>query len=72
MNAALEAEISQLSQQEKLTLVGKIWAMIDADELPVPAEVITELDRRWAEHMRNPGAALTLEQLMARVEAKRS
>jgi putative addiction module component (TIGR02574 family) len=71
MNPALEAEISQLSQQEKLTLVGKIWAMIDADELPVPVEVMTELDRRWAEHVRNPGAALTLDALMARVEAKR-
>ena len=71
MNATLETEITQLSQQEKLALIQKLWAMIDADELPVPPEVAAELDRRWAEHVRNPSAALTLEQLMTRVEAKR-
>lgn len=71
MNATLESEISRLSQQEKFALIEKLWATIDADELPVPPEVGVELDRRWAEHLRNPGAALTLDQLMSRVEAKR-
>lgn len=71
MNATLEAEIRQLTQQEKLALMGELWAMIDSSELPVPPEVVAELDRRWAEHVRNPGAALTLDQLMARVEARR-
>lgn len=71
MNAALETEITQLNQQEKFALIEKLWGMIDADDLPVPPEIAAELDRRWAEHVSNPGAALTLEQLMARVKAKR-
>ena len=33
--------------------------------------VAAELDRRWAEHLKNPAAALTLDELMKRVEAKR-
>jgi putative addiction module component (TIGR02574 family) len=45
--------------------------MIDPDELPVSPAIAAELDRRWAEHLRNPSAALTLDELMARVEAKR-
>ncbi len=71
MTATLESEISRLNQKEKFALIEKLWALIDVEELPVLPEVADELDRRWAEHVRNPGAALTLEQLMARVEAKR-
>ena len=71
MKATLETEITQLSQQEKVALIQKLWGMIDAEDLPVPPEVAAELDRRWAKHVRNPSAALTLDQLMARVEAKR-
>lgn len=70
MNATLEAEIGQLSQQEKLALIQKLWNMIDTDSLPVPPEVVAELDRRRASHERNPGSALTLDELMARVRRR--
>ena len=72
MNAAtLDDSITKLSQGEKLALIARLWAMIDLDELPVSPAVAAELDRRWAEHLCNPRAALTLDELMARVEAKR-
>ena len=72
MNATLLDEtITRLTPAEKLALIGKIWASLDADALPVPPTVLTELDRRWAEHQLNPSSALTLDELMARVEAKR-
>ena len=69
--ATLDDTISRLSQGEKLVLLGKLWATIEADELPVSSAVAAELDRRWAAHLKNPGSALKLKELMARVEAKR-
>jgi putative addiction module component (TIGR02574 family) len=72
MNTALlDDSITRLTSAEKLALIGKLWASLDADALPVPPAVGAELDRRWAEHLRDPSAALTLEELMARVAAKR-
>lgn len=70
MNAALEAELTHLSNEEKLELVGKLWSMIEADALPVPPEVIAELDRRRAKLEGNPESALTLDELMARVKRR--
>jgi len=72
MNAALlEDTITRLTSDEKIALIGKIWGSLDTDSLPVSPAVVTELDRRWAEHQENPSAALTLDELMTRVEAKR-
>ena len=67
----LDATITRLTADEKLALIGKLWASLDTSALPVPPSVVAELDRRWAEHLRDPAAALTLEELMARVAAKR-
>ena len=69
--ATLEDAITRLDRSEKFALLEKIWALLEIDELPVPPEVVAELDRRWAEHERNPGAALTLDELVARVQTKR-
>ena len=66
----LENTIPRLTQGEKLALIGRLWASLDADNLPVPPEVVAELDRRRAEYERNPGSALTLDELMARVRRK--
>lgn len=72
MNAALQGEISRLTDEEKLALIEELWGMIDLNQLPVPPEVAAELDRRWENYQRNPGSALTLDELMARVERKRA
>lgn len=72
MNATmLDATITRLTPDEKLALIGKLWASLDPSALPVPPTITAELDRRWAEHLQHPSAALTLEDLMARVAAKR-
>ena len=73
MNATLldDATLTRLTNEEKLALISRLWASIDADSLPVPPAVVAELDRRRAEYERNHGSALTLEELMMRVEAKR-
>ena len=48
MNTALAAEISRLSQAEKLLLVEELWDQIAATsaDLSVPAAHREELDRR--------------------------
>lgn len=72
MNTTLiDATITRLTPDEKLALIGKLWASLDASALPLPPAVAAELDQRWAEHLRTPSAALTLEELMTRVAAKR-
>ena len=67
----LESEIAHLTPEEKLALIGRLWASLEADNLPIPAEVTAELASRWTEHLSNPSAALTLDELMARVAAGR-
>jgi putative addiction module component (TIGR02574 family) len=69
--ATLEDAIARLDRREKFALLEKLWAMIETDELPVPPEVAAELDRRWADYQKNPNSALTYDELMARVQAKR-
>lgn len=72
MNAALmDDTITRLTPDEKLTLIGKLWASLDTATLPIPPAVLAELDRRWAQHQQNPSAALTLDELLNRVNAKR-
>jgi putative addiction module component (TIGR02574 family) len=70
MTASLESEIAQLTQAEKLALIGQLWNSIDADNLPIPPEVLTELDRRRAAYERDPSSALSLDELLARVRRK--
>jgi putative addiction module component (TIGR02574 family) len=67
----LEETITRLTPGEKLALIGRLWSSLDTSHLPIPPLVQAELDRRWAEHQLNPSSALTLDELMTRVEAKR-
>ena len=55
----------KLSIPERLELVEDIWDSIaqDADALPLTAEQRAELDRRWAEHERDPGSAIPWEKV---------
>jgi putative addiction module component (TIGR02574 family) len=60
-----------MDTEAKLALIARIWSTIDGDALPVPPEVEAELNRRWEHHLANPGSTLSMDELMARVEAKR-
>ena len=55
----------KLSIPERLELVEDIWDSIyqDADALPLTAEQRAELDRRWAEHQRDPSSAIPWEKV---------
>src|SRR5690242_13956937 len=53
----------KLSIPERLDLVEDIWDSIaqDAEALTLSAEERAELDRRWAEHERDPSSAIPWE-----------
>lgn len=50
---------------ERLRLVEDIWNSIaeDAKTLPLTDEQRAELDRRWAEHERDPSSAIPWDQV---------
>jgi putative addiction module component (TIGR02574 family) len=40
-------EIAQLSPEERLTLIERLWDSLDQDAVPVRQTVLEELERRW-------------------------
>jgi len=50
---------------ERIQLVEAIWDSIaeDAEALPLTDELRAELDRRWAEHERDPSSAIPWDQV---------
>jgi putative addiction module component (TIGR02574 family) len=72
MNKALRDQVLQLSVAEKLDLIGEIWDSIppDAEEFDLTLEQMRELDRRMAEHERDPSSAIPWEEVRDRLRAR--
>jgi putative addiction module component (TIGR02574 family) len=53
-------EYRKLPIPERLQLVGEIWDSIaqDAEALPLSDDLRAQLDRRWAEHERDPSSVI--------------
>jgi putative addiction module component (TIGR02574 family) len=68
MNADF-APLFELSVPQRLQLVEELWDSIAAvpSSVPVPEWQKEELDRREAEHLRNPDAVLTWEEVKERM-----
>ena len=66
--------LRRLSVPERLQLVADLWDSIAQDApdeaFPMTPELAAELDRRWAEHERNPNAAISWEQVEAELRAR--
>lgn len=66
----------RLTVNKRLRLVGDIWnsiaeeAQMDPNILPLTDAQRAELDRRRAEHQRDPGSALPWDEAMARMRAR--
>ena len=62
MSSNTLSELLKLSAAERAELAMALWdSLTDADrdgELTLTAEQKAELDRRWAEHVENPGSAV--------------
>jgi putative addiction module component (TIGR02574 family) len=72
MNKVLRDQVLQLSVAEKLDLIGEIWDSIppNAEELDLTPEQMQELDRRMAEHERDPSSAVSWEEARERLRAR--
>lgn len=67
-------EVQALSAREKLQLVDELWISVapELDSLEVSEEEKGLLDERWAAFLKNPAAALTLEQFKEKLKTLRS
>ena len=65
--------IRALPAREKLQLLDELWQDVahDLDSLKVSKTEKELSDQRWAAFLRDPAAALTLEQFKERVKALR-
>jgi putative addiction module component (TIGR02574 family) len=67
----LWAELMELSPEERIELVEDLWDSIAPQQLPpLTPEQKEELDRRYAEHLRDPSRALQWEDVKARLLAR--
>ena len=66
--AALLNELMQLSVEDRLYLVQDLWDSIPAEDFPPLTEgQMAELDRRLAEHEKDPRRAAPWEEVRARL-----
>jgi putative addiction module component (TIGR02574 family) len=66
--AELWSELMKLTPAERFELAQDLWDSIGEQELPpLSDEEKEELDRRYAEHLRDPGSALKWEDVKARL-----
>jgi putative addiction module component (TIGR02574 family) len=61
----------ELTPDERIELVHDLWDSIAPEELPpLTADQMDELDRRLAEHQRDPTTAITWEEVKARLQSR--
>jgi putative addiction module component (TIGR02574 family) len=61
MNKALLKELMELTPEERIQLAEDLWDSIAADEMPLTDVQMEEMDRRFAEHERDPSSAVPWE-----------
>jgi putative addiction module component (TIGR02574 family) len=68
---ALMSDLLQLPPSERLALAIALWDSLDdqaRDEaLPVDPALCAELDRRWANHLDNPAAAVPWDEVRSQL-----
>jgi putative addiction module component (TIGR02574 family) len=71
MNKALLKELMELSPEERIQLAEDLWDSIAPEEMPpLTDEQKREIDRRIAEHEKNPERASPWEEVRARLWAR--
>lgn len=65
-------DFSHLSPQERLDLIGELWDSLDDGDVPVPADMKAELERRNAAFDADRRHAVSWEQVRAKLRARRS
>ena len=70
MNESLVTELLKLTPAERIQLAEDLWDSVAAhpESLPpITDEQRTEIERRLAEHRRDPSSAVSLEQVRTRL-----
>jgi putative addiction module component (TIGR02574 family) len=71
MNKALLAELMELTPAERIQLAEELWDSISPEDMPpLTPEQEQEIDRRLAEHARDPSRASSWEEVRARLWAR--
>jgi putative addiction module component (TIGR02574 family) len=71
MNKALWDELMKLSPSERIQLAQDLWDSIAEEEMPpLTPEQIEEIERRLAEHEKDPGRAVPWEEVRAQLWAR--
>jgi putative addiction module component (TIGR02574 family) len=71
MNKALLAELMELTPAERIQLAEDLWDSVGPEDMPLlTAEQEREIDRRLAEHARDPSRASSWEEVRARLWAR--
>jgi putative addiction module component (TIGR02574 family) len=71
MNKALLQELMQLSPAERLELAQDLWDSVGPEELPpLTPDQEKEIDRRLAEHEKDPSRAIPWEEVRARLRSR--
>ena len=71
MNKSLLKELLELSPAERIELAEDLWDSIEPGDLPpLTVEQIKECERRYAEHIRDPGSGSKWEDVKARLLAR--
>ena len=69
--ATLLAEIKQMSAKDRRELVEELCAAVEEDEaFALTPEQMAEIDRRIAEHERDPSSAVPWEEVRDRLLAR--
>jgi putative addiction module component (TIGR02574 family) len=71
MNKALLAELLELTPAERIQLAEDLWDSISPEDMPpLTEEQQQEIERRLAEHARDPSRASSWEEVRARLWAR--
>ena len=65
-------EITRLSPEERLTLIGELWDSLDPAAVPVPPSQLAELRRRLDTFEKDRSGGMTWEQLRAQLARRAS
>ena len=67
----LNVDLLKLTAEERIALAMDLWDSIAPEDVPPPTpEQIAEIEREWAEHERDPGSALSWEEVRARLRSR--
>ena len=67
-------EVFALDPAAKLNLIGQLWDSLEetCEDLPMPEGLVEELDRRHAEHVKDPSRAVSGEDVIARLKQRQA